>query len=88
MVEQTFTVIDSTGIHARPATTLIQVAGKFDSEVKLEHKGKSVNLKSIMGVMSLGIGQGAEIKVIAEGPDEQEALTALQEAFKANGLAE
>ncbi|MEH6944953.1 phosphocarrier protein HPr [Bacillus sp. JJ722] len=87
MVEKTFTVIDSAGIHARPATTLVQVASKFDSDIKLEYNGKSVNLKSIMGVMSLGIGEGAQIKIIAEGHDEKEGLSSLQEALSKNGLA-
>ena len=88
MVEQTFTVIDPSGIHARPATILVQAASKFDAEMKLDYNGKSVNLKSIMGVMSLGIGQGAEIKISAEGQDEEEASHALQEALKTSGLAE
>ncbi|MCQ6275080.1 phosphocarrier protein HPr [Bacillus sp. V3B] len=88
MVEKKFKVIADTGIHARPATFLVQVASKFDSEISLEYNGKDVNLKSIMGVMSLGIGKGAEIKIIAEGKDEQEALKSLQEMFNKEGLAE
>lgn len=88
MVEKSFTVVAETGIHARPATLLVQAAGKFDSEVSLEYKGKKVNLKSIMGVMSLGIGKGAEIKVIAEGSDEENALNTIDELLKKEGLAE
>ncbi|WP_153126209.1 phosphocarrier protein HPr [Peribacillus tepidiphilus] len=88
MVEKTFKVIAETGIHARPATLLVQTAGKFDSEINLEYKGKKVNLKSIMGVMSLGIGQGAEITISAEGSDEQEAMNTLEETLKKEGLAE
>ncbi|MCR2822328.1 phosphocarrier protein HPr [Lederbergia panacisoli] len=86
-MEQKFTVIDQSGIHARPATIIVQAAGKFASEIKLEYNGKSVNLKSIMGVMSLGIGQGAEIKISADGKDEQEALSTLQETLNQEGLA-
>ena len=88
MVEKTYTVIAETGIHARPATLLVQAAGKFDSEINLEYKGKKVNLKSIMGVMSLGIGKGAEIKITAEGSDEQNALNSIDELMKKEGLAE
>ncbi|MBM7693158.1 phosphocarrier protein [Peribacillus deserti] len=88
MAEKTFTVTADTGIHARPATLLVQAAGKFDSEINLEYKGRKVNLKSIMGVMSLGIGQGAEIKITAEGSDEQDALNTLEETLKREGLAE
>lgn len=81
MVEKTFTVIDETGIHARPATILVSNASKFESDIKLEYKEKQVNLKSIMGVMGLGIPKGAEIKIIAEGSDEEAALNALEEVL-------
>ncbi|WP_338469986.1 phosphocarrier protein HPr [Niallia sp. XMNu-256] len=88
MVEKQFTVIDPTGIHARPATLLVQLASKFNSDINLEYKDKKVNLKSIMGVMSLGIGQGATIKISAEGNDETEALSALEERLINEGLAQ
>lgn len=87
MVEKTFTVIADTGIHARPATLLVQAASKFDSEISLEYKEKKVNLKSIMGVMSLGIGKGAEIKITAEGSDEENAIQTIEELMKNEGLA-
>lgn len=88
MVEKTFTVTAETGIHARPATLLVQAAGKFDSEINLAYKEKKVNLKSIMGVMSLGIGKGAEITISAEGNDENDALNTLAETLNREGLAE
>ncbi|MGD6841804.1 phosphocarrier protein HPr [Bacillus infantis] len=88
MVEKQFKVTAETGIHARPATLLVQTASKFDSDVHLEYKEKKVNLKSIMGVMSLGVGQGADIKIIAEGNDEAEAVKALEETLTKEGLAE
>ncbi|MBT2756207.1 phosphocarrier protein HPr [Mesobacillus foraminis] len=88
MVEKNFKVVAETGIHARPATLLVQAASKFDSEVQLQYKDKKVNLKSIMGVMSLGIGQGAEIAIIAEGSDEADALKTIEDTLKREGLAE
>jgi phosphocarrier protein HPr len=88
MVEKQFKVIADTGIHARPATLLVQVASRFNSDINLEAKGKKINLKSIMGVMSLGIGKGEEIKISTEGKDEQEALNALQETLHKEGLTE
>ncbi|MFI8491849.1 phosphocarrier protein HPr [Peribacillus butanolivorans] len=88
MVEKTFTVTAETGIHARPATLLVQAAGKFDSEINLAYKEKKVNLKSIMGVMSLGIGKGAEITISAEGSDENDALKTLTDTLNREGLAE
>lgn len=87
MEEKQFKVIAETGIHARPATILVQAASKFDSEVHLEYKEKKVNLKSIMGVMSLGVGQGADIKITAEGNDAEEALRSLEETLVKEGLA-
>lgn len=88
MAQQTFLVTDETGIHARPATVLVQTASKFSSDVNLEYNGKTVNLKSIMGVMSLGIPKGANITVSAEGSDADQAVQAVGEAIKSQGLGE
>lgn len=87
MAEKTFTIIDETGIHARPATMLVQAATPFEADIQLQYKEKSVNLKSIMGVMSLGIPKGAEIKVVASGADEGEALEAIATVMTKQGLA-
>ncbi|MGN1386458.1 MAG: phosphocarrier protein HPr [Bacillus sp. (in: firmicutes)] len=88
MEQKTFKVVADSGIHARPATLLVQAAGKFESDINLEYNGKKVNLKSIMGVMSLGIGQGAEITISAEGSDAADAIAALTETLSKEGLAE
>ncbi len=88
MVEKTFTIIDQAGIHARPATKLVEAASQFDADTSLEYKGKSVNLKSIMGVMSLGISKGAVIKITAEGTSAEKAIIAVENSMKKEGLAE
>lgn len=88
MEKREFNVVAETGIHARPATLLVQAASKFNSDIQLEYKGKSVNLKSIMGVMSLGVGQGADVSISAEGADEVEAMAAIEETMKKEGLSE
>lgn len=88
MEKREFHVIAETGIHARPATLLVQTASKYSSDINLEYKGKSVNLKSIMGVMSLGVGQGADVVISADGSDEAEALAEIEETMKKEGLAE
>jgi phosphocarrier protein HPr len=88
MAEKIFKVTSESGIHARPATMLVQAASKFDSDINLEYNGKTVNLKSIMGVMSLGIPQGAEIKIVAEGSDAAEAIAFLTETLAKEGLAQ
>jgi phosphocarrier protein len=88
MAEKTFTVTAETGIHARPSTVLVQTASRFDADVNLEYNGKSVNLKSIMGVMSLGIPQGSQIKIIASGSDADEAVAGIEDTLKNEGLGE
>ncbi|MFK3587243.1 MULTISPECIES: phosphocarrier protein HPr [Lactobacillus] len=88
MEKKEFHITAETGIHARPATLLVQAASKFGSDINLEYNGKSVNLKSIMGVMSLGVGQGADVTISAEGDDEKEALAAIAETMSKEGLAE
>ncbi|MGY0693235.1 phosphocarrier protein HPr [Virgibacillus sp. FSP13] len=82
MQEKTFTITADTGVHARPATLLVNKAGQYESEVEVAYNGKTVNLKSIMGVMSLGIPKGAEIKVIATGNDEADALEGVESVIK------
>ena len=87
MQEKTFTITNETGIHARPATQLVNKAGQFSSDISLEYNGKSVNLKSIMGVMSLGVGTGSEVTVKIEGNDEEDAMEAVDQVIK-EGLGE
>lgn len=67
---------------------LVQAASKFNSDINLEYNGKSVNLKSIMGVMSLGVGQGADVTITADGDDAKEAIEAIADTMKKEGLAE
>ena len=88
MKKQEFNITAETGIHARPATLLVQSASKFNSDINLEYKGKSVNLKSIMGVMSLGVGQGSDVVITAEGDDEEEAIQTIAGTMKNEGLSE
>ena len=88
MEKKEFHVIAETGIPARPATLLVQAASGFNSDINLTYNGKSVNLKSIMGVMSLGVGQNADVEITAEGDDEAEAIAAITETMTKEGLAE
>lgn len=75
-------VIDPVGLHARPATVAVNSASKFKCDVKVSYKGKSVNMKSIMGVMSLGIPTQSEITISCEGEDEDVAITQIEEMLK------
>ena len=88
MEKREFHIVAETGIHARPATLLVQAASKFNSDINLEYNGKSVNMKSIMGVMSLGVGQGADVTITADGDDAKEAIEAIADTMKKEGLAE
>ena len=65
------------GLHARPATFFIQKANEFKSSIWVEVEERRVNAKSLLGVLSLGIVKGTEITLIANGPDEEEAVEAL-----------
>ena len=77
MLQRGYKVIDETGIHARPATLLVQAASKFQSTIELEYNGRKVNLKSIMGVMSLGVNNGAFITICTDGDDAEKAILGL-----------
>ncbi len=85
-MEKKFIVTDEAGLHARPATKVVNTASRFSSDLQLEYKGRKVNMKSIMGVMSLGVPQGAEITIFAVGDDEAEALQALEQELKDQGI--
>ena len=88
MEKREFTITSETGIHARPATILVQADSNFSSDITLSYEGKSVNLKSIMGVMSLGVGQNAKVTITANGDDEKEALDTVAETMKKEGLTD
>ena len=87
-MEKIFTITDETGLHARPATVLVNTASKYSAEISLTYRDKKVNLKSIMGVMSLGVGQGADVTISAEGADADDAISTIAETMTKEGLAE
>lgn len=77
MVEKQVEVKLRTGLQARPAALFVQEANRFSSDIFLEKDGKKVNAKSIMGLMSLAVGSGVEVNIIADGDDEEKAIIAL-----------
>ncbi|MDR1025590.1 MAG: HPr family phosphocarrier protein [Treponema sp.] len=81
MVEQRVTIQNRAGIHARPSAMLVQTAKDFQSNIYLEKGNDRINGKSIMGILTLGASFGTELKVIAEGEDEQKALEAMVGLF-------
>lgn len=77
LVEKTVKIELDSGLQARPAAYFVQEANRFDSHIFLEKDDKKVNAKSIMGLMSLALTKGEEIKLIIEGEDEEEAMAYL-----------
>jgi phosphocarrier protein len=65
------------GLHARPASLLVKLAGKFESEIQLAKDDTEINAKSILGVMMLAAGPGQSITISADGPDAEEAVDAI-----------
>ena len=80
-------VQNQVGLHARPATFFIQKANEFKSSIWIEKEERRVNAKSLLGILSLGIVGGTQIRNIADGADEKEAVTALTELVD-SGFAE
>lgn len=87
MKEKKLTVVNKLGLHARPASMLVQLAMKFQSTIKVEKDEFIVDAKSIMGIMMLAAAKGTELLFKIEGPDEEEALNKIEELF-AGGFGE
>lgn len=85
-MEQNFHITSEYGIHARPATRLVNLAMSFQSDIDLTAMGKTVNLKSIMGLMSLGIYKGETVKVHISGPDAEKAMISIADFLITEGL--
>ena len=83
-----FTVTDPIGLHARPATYLVNTSTKFDSKINIVYEGKPMDLKSIMGVMALSIPSKATVEIIAEGEDEKAAITHIAKVIKEQHIGE
>ena len=74
MVSKIVIVQSQVGLHSKPATCFIQKANEFKSTIWVERNERKANAKSLLGILSLGVIKGTEIKIIADGPDEKEAL--------------
>ena len=77
MQKRTVTIVNKLGLHARAAARFVTLASGFESDVQLVRGDREVNGKSIMGVMMLAAGKGTEIELVADGPDEEQALQRL-----------
>jgi phosphocarrier protein len=81
-LERSFTIVNSLGLHARPAALIVQTANRFRCDVQFEKDGLQINAKSIMGVLTLAAGKGSVVVVSCEGEDASAALEALAKVFE------
>ena len=77
MISRNVNIQNSVGLHARPATFFIQKANSYKSSIWVENEERRVNAKSLLGVLSMGIVKGMTVTLIADGPDEADALAGL-----------
>ncbi|MCI6867662.1 MAG: HPr family phosphocarrier protein [Lachnospiraceae bacterium] len=83
MTRKEITIQLPSGLEARPVALLVQVASQYESEIHLESEGRTVNAKSIMGMMTLGLASGEKVVVTANGKDEAEAIQNIEEYLSA-----
>ena len=83
-VKRKVTILNKTGLHARPAAVFVQIANKFDSEISVKKGKQKVNGKSIMGILMLAAGQGQEIIIYGVGIDAQQAVNELVQLLLQN----
>ncbi len=82
MKELDLTIVNPTGLHARPAAVFVQTAKQFKSKIQVEHGPKKANAKSVISILALGVETGGQIRLIIEGEDETSALAVLQQAIE------
>ncbi|HEV2083518.1 MAG: phosphocarrier protein HPr [Gemmatimonadales bacterium] len=87
MIEREATIVNSEGLHARPAARIVRLASTFNAEIEISKDGVGVNGKSIMGVMMLAAECGSSITIRAQGSDAEQAAEALA-ALVASGFGE
>ena len=79
MISRDIVITNTSGLHARPATFFIQKANSYKSSIWIEKEDRKVNAKSLLGVLSLGIAKGMTVTLLAEGQDEETAISGLVE---------
>ena len=78
MISRNITIKNSVGLYARPATFFIQKANTYKSSIWMQKDDRRVNAKSLLGVLSLALSGGSTVNLIADGPDEAEAISGLE----------
>lgn len=86
MASQTVIITDPAGMHARPASKVAHFAANYDEDVHLTYKDRTIDAKSIMGLMSLGVPKDAELTITAEGENAEEIVEAIVAEMRNLGL--
>jgi phosphocarrier protein len=81
-----YVVADEIGLHARPASLLVNEASKYQQDINIIYKGKTMTLKSILGIMSLGVPFGEEFSIEVVGEDEEVVFAALEKVLQEQKL--
>ncbi len=87
-IEKEIVIKNRSGLHARPASLFVQIANKYDSDIKVKKGKQKVNGKSIMGIMMLAAEKGSRITIIAQGEDAKEAVLELEKLLLSETLEE
>jgi len=87
MIKENIRVVNSTGLHARPAATLVKTLKKYESSVTLVNGDKTVILKGMMSVLGAGVKGNSDIEIIVDGADEMDAMSEIKDLF-ASGFGE
>lgn len=82
MIEKNYTISNRLGLHARPASLFVKTTSRFTSSIKIYKDDREIDGKSIMGLLMLAAGPGTVLTIKANGPDEAEALKALDDLFE------
>jgi phosphocarrier protein len=86
-IRRKITIVNTKGLHARPAASFVKLANEFSSKIRIRYGEKNIDGKSIMGVMMLAAAKGAMIEIEADGPDEEKAIESLS-SLVCNGFGE
>jgi len=82
MIKMEFEIKNRLGLHARPAASFVQTCNKFKSNITLRINNNTVNAKSIIGVLALGVASGDSIEVEVDGPDEEVAMEEVRDLLE------
>ncbi len=80
-LQKKITIKNKLGLHARPAALFVQIANKFDCDVKVKKGSKEINGKSIMGILMLAAGKGSVVIMTTEGNEAAEAMAELEKVL-------